>query len=57
MQAGPDRGIYGARITGAGGGGTIAVLLSRSPDATDTLLEVIHAYNQLTGLVLGVTEA
>jgi L-arabinokinase len=57
MQAGPDRGIYGARITGAGGGGTVAVLLSRSPDATDALLEVIHAYNHLTGLVLGVTEA
>jgi galactokinase len=57
MESGPDCGIYGARITGAGGGGTVAALLDRSPVATDALLEVIKSYNQLTGLTLGVSEA
>jgi galactokinase len=57
MEAGPERGVYGARITGTGGGGTVAALLARTPAATDALLEVMKAYNQVTGLVLGVTEA
>ncbi len=56
-RAGPDRGIYGARITSAGGGGTLAVLLNRSPSATDALLQTLSAYNQLTGLHLAITEA
>jgi galactokinase len=57
MEAGPERGVYGARITGKGGGGTVAALLARAPAATEALLEVMKAYNQVTGLVLGVTEA
>jgi len=56
MEAGPERGIYGARITGTGGGGTVAALLARTPAATDAFLEVMKAYNHVTGLVLGVTE-
>jgi L-arabinokinase len=56
MEAGPDRGIYGARITGAGGGGTVAALLSRSNASTDALLEVMKAYNHVTGLHLNVAE-
>ena len=57
MEAGPDRGVYGARITGAGGGGTVAALLDRSAASTDTLLEVMTSYRQFTGLALGITEA
>jgi L-arabinokinase len=56
MEAGTERGIYGARITGTGGGGTVAALLSRSADSTDALLEVMKAYNHVTGLVLSVAE-
>jgi galactokinase len=57
MEAGPERGVYGARITGTGGGGTVAALLARTPAATEALLEVMKAYNHVTGLALGVTEA
>ena len=57
MTSGPERGIYGARITRAGGGGTLAALLDRSPQATESLLEIMRAYHQLTGLTLGITEA
>jgi L-arabinokinase len=56
MEAGPDRGVYGARITGMGGGGTVAALLDRSAASTEALLEVRQAYQQVTGLVLGITE-
>jgi len=56
MEAGPERGVYGARITGTGGGGTVAALLARTAEATEALLEVMKAYNHVTGLVLGVTE-
>ncbi len=57
MEAGPDRGVYGARITGAGGGGTVVALMDRSVAATDALLEAMKSYQQATGLTLGVTEA
>jgi len=56
MEAGPDKGIYGARITGVGGGGTVVALLQRSAPATDALLQTLRAYHQMTGLTLGVTE-
>jgi L-arabinokinase len=56
MEAGPDRGVYGARITGCGGGGTVVALLGRTPAATDALLSTIKAYHRLTGLTLGVVE-
>ncbi|MEI8198095.1 MAG: hypothetical protein WCI73_19545, partial [Phycisphaerae bacterium] len=54
---GPDQGIYGARITGAGGGGTVAVLMRTTPQATDVLLESLTAYQKITGLQLHVQEA
>jgi L-arabinokinase len=56
MEAGPEKGIFGARITGVGGGGTVVALLQRSPMATDALLGTLKAYHQMTGLTLGVTE-
>ncbi len=57
MEAGPERGVYGARITGTGGGGTVAALLARTGEATETLLAVMKAYQRETGLGLGVVEA
>ncbi len=49
-QRGVERGLYGARITGGGSGGTVAVLCTA--DAIDTnaaLTEVCHEYQQRTG--------
>jgi L-arabinokinase len=57
MEAGPDRGIFGARITGPAAGGTLALLLDRSPQATDTLLQIKSLYHQTTGHTLAITEA
>jgi L-arabinokinase len=57
MEAGPDRGVYGARITGAGGGGTVMALVDRSSAAGEAVLEVMKAYSQVTGLTLGISEA
>jgi len=56
-RAGPDQGVYGARISACGGGGTLIVLMNRSPAATDALLTTLSAYNQLTGLHLIISEA
>lgn len=57
MQAGPDAGIYGARLTSCGGGGTVVALLNRSSSATDVLLDVVSAYHDMGGASLGVYEA
>ena len=45
---GPQRGIFGAKITGGGGGGTVAVL--GRADAEDALLEIIRGYQSETGI-------
>ena len=57
MEAGPERGVYGARITGAGGGGTVMALVDRSASAGDAMLELIEGYRQIMGLLLTVAEA
>lgn len=57
MESGPEKGIYGARISATGGGGTVVAVLNRSSQATDTLLKTLSAYHQITGLSLGVQEA
>lgn len=44
---GPDNGLYGARITGGGSGGTVAVL-GRS-DASDAIERVVRRYANATG--------
>jgi L-arabinokinase len=44
---GPSRGMYGARITGGGSGGTVAVL-GRS-DAYPAVLRIVEAYQAMTG--------
>ena len=46
-EAGERRGLYGAKITGGGGGGTVAVI-GRS-DAEDAIEEVAFAYHGETG--------
>ena len=41
-QAGPNRGVYGARITGGGSGGTVAVLAERA--AGDLIRSIASCY-------------
>ncbi len=49
-EYGPERGLYGAKITGGGAGGTVAVLCTDSPDAENALREVCATYTQQTGI-------
>jgi L-arabinokinase len=46
-EAGPKNGLYGARITGGGSGGTVAVLGRR--DAGDAMATVANRYADETG--------
>ena len=45
--AGVDRGLYGAKITGGGSGGTVAVLGRR--DSGTAVSAVAHSYAEKTG--------
>ena len=45
--AGPSRGLYGAKITGGGSGGTVAVLGRR--DARQAVMDVAERYGHETG--------
>ncbi len=49
MARGPDRGIYGAKITGGGSGGTVAVLCDDS--ANDAIEEIRAEYAVRVGAV------
>ena len=44
---GVDRGLFGAKITGGGSGGTVAVLGSN--DAEPEVLDLAHRYAGMTG--------
>lgn len=46
-SAGAERGLFGAKITGGGSGGTVAVLGSR--DAEETVVDVAQSFAELTG--------
>jgi len=46
-EAGPARGLYGAKITGGGSGGTVAVLGRRGSEAA--VAEIAERYEQATG--------
>ncbi len=46
-QAGPPKGLYGAKITGGGSGGTVAVL--GRPEADAVVHEIAERYAQATG--------
>ena len=47
--AGPSKGIYGAKITGGGSGGTVA-FLTYGERSEQTVHEIAEAYRQQTGL-------
>jgi len=49
MQRGPSAGIFGAKITGGGCGGTVALLLRDDDRARQTLASVRDAYHEGTG--------
>jgi L-arabinokinase len=49
-ERGPGRGLYGAKITGGGAGGTVAVLCLDVPEAEDALREVCVVYSERTGI-------
>ncbi len=60
MQAGPERGVFGARITAGGvggGGGTVAALLDHSPVATEALLAAMKAYRETFAMTVAACEA
>jgi galactokinase len=46
-QKGPEEGLYGAKITGGGSGGTVAVLGQHN--AGRLIEEIIHRYTDETG--------
>ncbi|MGI4791179.1 MAG: galactokinase [Janthinobacterium lividum] len=48
--AGPDKGIYGAKITGGGSGGTVAYL-TYGEQSEQTIHEIADTYQQQTGLM------
>lgn len=43
-------GLYGARITGGGCGGTVAVLMDTTERAAEAIAAVLKDYEQRTGL-------
>jgi L-arabinokinase len=45
---GPARGVYGAKITGGGGGGTVAILAREN--AGDAISEIVSRYREETGI-------
>jgi L-arabinokinase len=42
-------GLYGAKITGGGSGGTVAVLADEGPRADAALAEIVAEYGRRTG--------
>ncbi len=48
-KRGPGRGLYGAKVTGGGCGGTVAVLMADTPGALAALDEAAAAYRDKTG--------
>jgi L-arabinokinase len=48
-KEGVNQGLYGAKITGGGAGGTVAVLAKQGKQAEDALQRVIDRYHQSTG--------
>ena len=48
-EAGPARGLYGARVTDMGCGGTVAVLMSSAPAARAALEDACKTYAAKTG--------
>lgn len=51
MARGPKQGFYGAKITGGGSGGTVAVLCQDTPACAAVIAEIVKEYQQQTGIV------
>jgi L-arabinokinase len=51
-ERGPEQGLYGAKITGGGSGGTVAVLAAEGTD--DVIQAIAEAYQSETGLKPGL---
>lgn len=49
-ERGPARGLFGAKITGGGAGGTVAVLCTEGEEAEIALEEVCREYERRTGI-------
>ena len=47
MELGVDRGLFGAKITGGGSGGTVAILGTNS--ASELVREIARRYERETG--------
>ncbi len=48
---GEKHGLYGAKITGGGSGGTVAILCTDTPEADAALITVCEQYEAQTGIV------
>ena len=48
-ELGPRQGFFGAKITGGGSGGTVAILLRDDPTTHERLLALQHQYEAATG--------
>jgi galactokinase len=49
VRARESAGLYGAKITGGGSGGTVAVLAENSPAADSAIAEILREYQAKTG--------
>ena len=49
-ERGPERGLFGAKITGGGSGGTVAVLTADTADADAALAEICAEYEKRAGI-------
>ena len=49
VRAHEHAGLYGAKITGGGSGGTVAILAATTARATAAIGDIIHAYERQTG--------
>jgi L-arabinokinase len=47
--AGPEAGFFGAKITGGGCGGTVAILIRDDPDTRGRVQQIREQYEQETG--------
>jgi len=48
-QRGPSRGFFGAKITGGGGGGTVAILIKDAPEVRAEVERLREQYSKETG--------
>jgi L-arabinokinase len=53
---GPARGLYGAKITGGGCGGAIAVLIADTPQAREALEEATASFSEKSGQQANILE-